>query len=503
MNVTDVIWRNSHAWPTRPAVLMGSQVVSYSALRKLSGLISARLALAGVRRGDGVAVALRDPLIFLATIFATARLGAVASPLRADLAEANKSLLLARHKARFLVHHSTDAWRSPDLPAAQHLDVQSLVRPPSEAEQLTWPTPVTDADAEPWYIALTSGTTGLPKSVPQTHANGIRSACLNHDSEAPQRVNRLLVFADMGIQLSLNVVMRQLYAGATLVLSAALDSAEFFRQVEQHRPQRAITSSGIAARLVEYAAQQLPDSASRCSSLQSVVLAGSQVPPAVRDGFRQRICAQQQVSYGSTEAGPMAFMTAEMFDSHPDSTGRVLPWVELQVVDANGQPLGVGQVGTLRVKTPTMAAGYLADPQASAQAFRDGWYYPGDHAMVDTGGYLHLKGRVDQLLNLGGNKLDPEAIEKVLNSYPQVFESAVTGVSSSTGRPLLVALLVADDQIDIGQLRQWCAEWLNPNQIPGPILKVKALPKNAGGKIDRAALAGMLQVVAAKPGADA
>ncbi len=493
MNITDVIWRNSYAWPERPAILINGKVLTYKDFRQMTELVSARLAQAGVRRGDCVAVALRSPPAYLALIFAIARLGAVATPFKMKRTEPHKQTLLTRHAVRFLVHEHGEAWRSTLLAPEHHLDAQSLIRLPVAGEKIQVPALAADVDDEPWFIALTSGTTGVPKSVVKTHWAGAMAASLHSGSEVGQRLTRLLVFADLGIQLSMAAVLRQLYAGGTLVLTPLAHPAEFFRVVERDRPTHATTTTGLAAKLVTHAAGHLPDSASRCSSLESIVLAGSVVPPAVRQGVTQRICPQLEINYGATEAGPIASMSTDMLTSHPASTGRLLSWVQAQVVDENDQPMAAGQVGTLRFKTPTMASGYLQDDEASARSFRSGWFYPGDKGLVDAAGYLSLTGRVDDVLNLGGNKIDPVSIEKVLQSYPAVFEAAVTIATRSDGRSVLVALVIAEAALDVAPLRQWCAEWLRPNEVPGHIAVVKTLPKNAGGKLMRDALARMVQ----------
>ncbi len=503
MNIIDVIWRNSYAWPEQPAILIGGKVLTYQDFRQMTELVSARLAQTGVRRGDCVAVALRSPPAYLALIFAIARLGAVATPFKMQWTELHKQTLLTRHAVRFLVHERGEPWRSTLLAPEHHLSVQTLIRLPVAGENIQLPALAADVDDAPWMIAVTSGTTGVPKSVVKTHWAGAMAASLQSGSQVDQRLTRLLVFASLDIQLGIGAMLRQLYAGGTLVLTPSLHPAEFFRVVERDRPTRATTTTGIAARLVAHAAGHLPDSASRCSSLESITLSGSAVPPAVRQGVTQRICPQLEINYGSTEAGSIASMSTDMLTSHPASAGRLFSWVHAQVVDENDQPMAGGQAGTLRFKTSMMASGYLQDDEASARSFRSGWFYPGDKGLVDAAGYLSLTGRVDDVLNLGGNKIDPVRIEKVLQSYPAVFEAAVTIATGSDGRTMLVALVIAEAALDTAQLRQWCAEWLRPQEVPNHIAVVKTLPKNAGGKLMRDALARRVQFSPAKAVPDA
>jgi acyl-coenzyme A synthetase/AMP-(fatty) acid ligase len=137
-------------------------------------------------------------------------------------------------------------------------------------------------------------------------------------------------------------------------------------------------------------------------------------------------------------------------------------------------------------------SGYLGDPDATERAFRDGWFYPGDTGSLDNAGYLTLTGRVDERLNLGGNKIDPIAIEAVLDAQPGIEESAVVAVQPKAGRPVLVAVVVAAAPIDEAVLKKMCGERLGVHCVPARIVMAQSIPRNSGGKIMRKEIADML-----------
>jgi acyl-CoA synthetase (AMP-forming)/AMP-acid ligase II len=151
----------------------------------------------------------------------------------------------------------------------------------------------------------------------------------------------------------------------------------------------------------------------------------------------------------------------------------------------------------MRVRSPLLVSGYFGDPQTTARAFRDGWFYPGDAGVIDEAGYLTLSGRIDDLLNLGGNKVDPFTIEAVLDAQPGVQESAAVAVQANNGTMVLVAVVVASGPIDMDSLKQACARRLRPSSVPARIVTAKRLMRNPGGKIMRKEMAALLAASAA------
>jgi acyl-coenzyme A synthetase/AMP-(fatty) acid ligase len=236
---------------------------------------------------------------------------------------------------------------------------------------------------------------------------------------------------------------------------------------------------------VAYAAASKPDSLAACKSVRLVKIAGSAASPALRAQIAQYICPNIQVIYGSSEGAHIAEANAQTFAAQPAAAGRLYPWVEMEAVDAHGQALPAGQAGMLRLRTPVLVSGYVDDPQATARAFRDGWYYPGDTGQVDAAGYLTLTGRVDELINVGGNKIDPGIIEAVLDAQPGVQESVVVAVPGEQGVPVLIGMVVTSGPFDEEALKKACLDKLGAKYVPRRIRRAEGLPRNAGGKIMR------------------
>ncbi len=390
MNITDVIWRNSHAWPDRLALLIDGKKLKYRALRRHTELVSARLVEAGVRQGDCVAVSLSNPASFVIASLALARMGAVVFPLRTTMPEAMKASLLERHQAKALVHDQHNVWRSPSLAPEHHLDFQHLIAYPDEGVKLASAPFASNADTDPWLVSLAPAAAGVPRSLFRTHWQSIVSISLTDLPDEAAQSSRLLVFTDPGSGSGMSEILRQLYAGGTVVLATSGKAESFFQVVERDQVTHTITTAGLVARLVAHAAAALPESATRCRSLQSIAIAGIELPTPVQDGVRQRICPQLEIRYGHPETGFIASADSARLTEHPQFALRIAPWVQAQAVDEQHQPVAPGQAGTLRFKTPATASAYVGDDKASASAFRDGWFYPGFKGAIDAAGYLRL-----------------------------------------------------------------------------------------------------------------
>jgi acyl-coenzyme A synthetase/AMP-(fatty) acid ligase len=494
MNVNNVIWRNSHAHPERIALLCDGQTVTYSALRYTISLVSARLAATGISRGDCVAIAVQSPIAYLSVALAAARIGAVATPLHRGRPVPQKEELVARHAVHTLVHDADDAWRSEAQPALRYVFAGDLFVPPP-AEGIPRAVVANDVDDAPWMIALSSGTTGMPKSIPQEHQRAaLQFSLLNSLSGSETLAQRVLIFIGINSCVGMNNVMLQLYAGRTAVLTEWTTPENFFRVLHRDKPDQVLMSATTAYKVVAYAAKAFPDRAQAGTSLRSVALVGSIVPPALRALIAQHLCPSILASYGATEIGRLAILAPDDGSPPAGCVGRLHSWVQAQAVDEHDQPLMAGRQGVLRFKAPTMSDGYLNDAQATARSFHDGWFYPGDIGSIDTAGFLTLAGRTDNLLNVGGNKIDPYQVEAVLNSHPAILESVLVAVPNAAGLSVPVAVVVTTGAYDEAELKSLCREQLGREYVPAAIASLPALPRNTGGKVMRRQLAAMIRL---------
>ena len=169
----------------------------------------------------------------------------------------------------------------------------------------------------------------------------------------------------------------------------------------------------------------------------------------------------------------------------------VAPGSDVEVVDEGGAARPLGSEGLLRVKSSFAVDRYFDDPATSAAVFRDGWFYPGDIGALGPDGVLRLAGRYDTLMNLGGEKISPEAIEAVIASLGGISECAVFAAPNELGNKEAIAIVVANGPIDEMLLRSQGAEQLG-QFMPAKLIRADRLPRNPMGKVDRSKLASLL-----------
>jgi malonyl-CoA/methylmalonyl-CoA synthetase len=204
--------------------------------------------------------------------------------------------------------------------------------------------------------------------------------------------------------------------------------------------------------------------------------------------------------YGMTEIG-MALSNPLRAERVSGSVGIPLPGVEVQLVGDDGNPSPPGTPGEIEVRGPNVFAEYWGQPDATRDAFRDGWFRTGDTAMVE-GGVYRILGRTNvDILKTGGHKVSALEIEEVLRKHPAVAECAVVGVPDPEWGERVAAAVVLHDGValDLSSLRAWAKESVAPHKLPSRLLVLEALPRNAMGKVMKPALVATFQNSASDP----
>lgn len=477
MNIADLVLYQCRQRPPAPALCApGSEfnVVSYARLERFTYNIARRALATGLARGDVAALLIRDPILHVAFILGLARIGVV-----------------------------TVSARSPDLP--KELQVAALISDApigpggavrviavdaswTEGDGVALDERETSGDRDLHRIVLTSGTTGDAKAVGMSRQMVL--ARIHHFSwmlgAAMSDCSR--VFVDPGLATSIGFfgVMYVLGRGG-MVMFRALEPIETMQAFGLYKVQGVIAAPAAVAEFADYY-NQVPF----VSGLEAIFMGGSLVSQALSDRIRSELCSNLNCGYGSTEASMVTMAPAKVATAIDGGVGFVAPAFDAEAADDDGRALPVGEIGHLRIRGPLCVDAYLGDPQASAKAFRDGWFYPGDLGSVTAERMLVISGRETAVLNLGGEKTNPERIEHVLMSFPPVAQAGVVGVTDPLGIERLSAAVVWRSEADEAGLRSHCLRRLPAELVPARFVAVATITRNETGKIDRNQLAGVL-----------
>ncbi len=220
---------------------------------------------------------------------------------------------------------------------------------------------------------------------------------------------------------------------------------------------------------------------------------GSAIPIDVRRAIEQRVTPLLYVRYASTESGAIAMAGPGEHDDE-ENVGRPLPGVELQIVDAEGQPVAAGATGRIRLRAPGIATGYLDSPEQTASRFRDGWFWPGDAGYLRPDGRLVVQGRQDDMMIMNGLNIFPAEIERVLERHPAVAVAAALPLPSKIHGQLPVAAveLRPGQAVTELELQDYARQHL-ALRAPRRVMVLDRLPRNSQGKVVRREIAAAFQ----------
>jgi len=211
-------------------------------------------------------------------------------------------------------------------------------------------------------------------------------------------------------------------------------------------------------------------------------VSGSHTPRPVRRAARERLTSNLLVVYASTEAGTIAEAHAVHLQDDDAAAGWPLPWAEVEVVDETGRALPPGELGQIRVRGEDVSDGYLDDPQATARHFRDGWFYPGDLGRFAENGMLRVEGRVDEVMNFGGEKFLPRTMDDAALACPGVIDAGAFVMPDANGIGTPWIAVVRGEGLSEAALAQALRL---PGMPPVYVAWVDRIPRNALGKVQR------------------
>lgn len=421
---------------------------------------AARLTGAGIEPGQGVAVQLPSGPELVTAMAGIWLAGAVFVPVNDRSPEAE-------------VRHVLDTIRPAALLGADGL---RLLEDPLRH------------DPEVAFVTWTSGTTGPPKAILQSHSGYLELLDrvlrpLRGDgggAQAAREPTPNLVPVSVALNAGIYNVCFGLRAGAAVVLMARFSTTDFAELVHRFQIRSTVLPPAAMVMLTDDAA------VTDLSPLRFVRSITAPLSPLAARRFMARFGVTVLNSYGQAEVGEVVGWTAADAREHPEklgAAGRPHKGVDIRIVDVDGADVTPGTVGELLVRPPRMAAGYAGGASLDDRVDDAGFLRTGDHARVDPEGFVWIEGRTSDLINRGGNKVFPEQVEEVLRLVPGVQDAAVVGRPDDRLGEVPVAFVVGDaSEDDMGAA---CRAELAPYKVPVAYHRVEALPRNEVGKLLR------------------
>ena len=489
MNVADGLAHWAARTPYQVAVLEDGGTTSFRALDEAVWHAIQYFREGGIRPGTVTGIGGdRSGTLQLVASFALARMGAIQVPLSPSDPPLRHKEIIERTGVQAFVGQRS-AGRT-DSAASLALDPSWLNprRPPASRSGTT-----IDGDSI-WMINHSSGTTGRPKAMAISHAIEAARIARQPPEFASRPGERFMSLTSFDFWVGLSRAMRCLSDGGTVVVAPRLLTlTNTLEAIERHN----VTHLSCTPKNLFDMLSGLKGAAVRLPGVRVMRVSTAALPPTVLAKARTQISPNIYTNYGTNEAGGFAVATPDMLEQAPQSVGKLLPGVELELVDDQGKPVPTGETGFVRVRAEGMIAGYVGDSEATAKAFRDGWFYAGDMAAFDDAGFLYLKGRTDEMMNYDGMLVSPLEIERVLLEHPAVADAAAIALPSDRHQDIPAAAVVLRQQIDFAALNAHCASRLGI-RTPPVLLMFDELPRNRIGKVLKNELVAKAQAILAK-----
>jgi fatty-acyl-CoA synthase len=488
--VDAIVRRSAGRFPDRVALRFDDRTVTYRELDDAVSRAAAHLLSLGLSSGDRVAAYGTNSDAYVIGYLAVARAGLVHVPINYALRGDELVYLLGQSGARAILvdpalRENIDQVRS-DVPADIVLALRdaddSLLAIAAAGDVLAVDADVADTDLV--QLLYTSGTTSKPKGAMMTHRALVfeyTSSIVALDLAADDNP---LICMPLYHSAAMHVFMLPYLAiGATIRLLPAPDIPAILRMVEEESVGSLFLAPTVWVPLANH-----PDLATRdLSSLRKAQYGASIMPVTVLNRLRERYPDLAFYNcFGQSEIGPLAcVLRPEEHEDRPSSCGKAILFVETRVVDAEGNDVPDGESGEVLYRSPQLCLGYWENAEATAEAFRDGWFHSGDLVTRDTEGYITVVDRIKDVINTGGILVASREVEDALYLHSAVAEVAVIGTPDEKWIEAVTAVVVLKDgqSATERELIDHVKQNLAPFKVPKAVRFVDTLPRNQSGKL--------------------
>ncbi len=513
MDVTRHLINTVKNLPDKSAIIFADQSISFSQLKDLTFRLANGLKELGLKKGTKAAVYLPNIPEYILSYLAIYSLGAIIVPLDFMLTQEELGNIINHSEAKILIAKEK---RDIDLRGLkQNSGLEQIILLGESSEFINTirkessvgsgssdgvnfhnlikeNSPIEPeariSDSDHSTIFYTSGSTGHPKGVLLNYRH------LDASLEAMKYFisflsNQDVIFCPLPLSHAGGWVylLILLYFGTTMILQERFSPLEFLKNIERYKVSVfwLVPSMYVAMlNLKEFKKFNL-------SSLKCAVVFGAPSSSVLLRRFHQA-CPDAYLlnGWGMTETSPPN-MALPLDSSKIESVGKSVPWIEIKICDEQDRQVPIGAVGELAIHGWPIMEGYYKESELTRKVMRDGWFYTGDLARMDSEGFIYIAGRKKEMIKVAGERVHASEIEEAIHRHPKVSEVAVVGVADKLRGEVPKAFIVLrkNEKLTEDEMRSFCREHLAHFKIPHYFEFRDSLPKTRSGKIDKASLA--------------
>jgi len=489
------LWRefskSIQSFGDRTAVVTPEGEASFEQLLSGAENLAGQLFEAGLKPGDVVGHALPNCIDFVISWLALCRLSAIAMLVSTKYQASELTAIVEGVRPDFFL---TTEDLSKDLEARLPstgsasltgtgrgpLTLLSINRKKTEIADDTWRRRGDDTSEYPALIKLTSGSTGIPKGILLSAGNVLAGAdnVVQGLSLTPkdQILSAVPAFHSYGFDLG---VLASLRSGARLELRETFIPRRILSELSRPDISVFLGVPSMYRFFLDTRLEEPPD----LSHLRYPLSCTAPLDPEIVGAFHQKFGATICQHYGSSETGAATTQVPDEALNRSDSVGQVMQGVEIKTVDSDGRELPTGTEGEVVIASQAVAQRYLMGQPRGRSPIQNGVYLTGDIGRIDKDGFLYVTGRIDKLINVGGLKVSPDEVVRVLESCPAVSEAAVTGIRDDNDEEIVFAAVTLSSSANENDILNYCRSRLAEYKVPRRIDIRRELPRTATGKI--------------------
>ena len=443
----------------------------------------------GLSKGDRVALLMHNSIEFTTLFYGAAKLGLVVVPLNTRLTASELSFILSDSGTRTLFFDPEFAETVAAIQASDEhpLAITDYLQARDSSEGLA-PLLEDASDDEPeikggdqdnMFIMYTSGTTGLPKGVVHTHDSIMWAAqCWANTVEVRYR-DRLLLPLPMFHVAALTGVLFCAARGVTLVSMPDFDPSAVWSLIVEEK-----INIGASVPAILNFMRQVPEFAELDAPDFRFFITGAAPMPETLTRLYNEKGMEVIQGYALTESGGGGCMLMnEDAMRKIGSAGKATMFTEICIRDEQGNRSATG-TGEILMRAPHMMKEYWNRPDATEEAYDDGWFCTGDVAEIDEEGFIFIKDRIKDMIISGGENIYPAEVENVILAHPAVTEVAVIGLPDEKwGETVCAVVSSSDEATDEDAIIKHCEEKLSRYKLPRKVIFIDTIPRNPSGKI--------------------
>jgi len=518
LNLASIITHHARMAPEKEAVILGERRMTYGELEALSNKVANALTRMGIGHKDKVALNCPNLPYFPIVYYGIMKTGAAVVPLcvlfkareieyqlrdsdaravfvfegtdELPMGAETKKAFDQVETCEYLIVMTKDTIGSS--PIEGHETLTQTIGPESDKFEI-FPTSPDDTCS----ILYTSGTTGQPKGAELTHFNIFMNSVVAWSlhfpaidftkGEQPTCLITLPLFHTTGQTVQMN---SNLYAGNRVVLLPRFDAGATLEAMAREKVNFWVGVPTMYWALLKYVEETGFDVAPVVENLKVPTSGGAPMPVEVMKRFNEVFGIRVLEGYGLTETSPIASFNQFEKPSKPGTVGQPLFGVEIKCVDESDNEVPRGERGEVVIRGHLVMKGYYKRPEATAEAFKNGWFHTGDIGVIDEDGYLAIVDRKKDMILRGGYNVYPRELEEVIMTHPAVSLVAVLGVPDEKMGEEVKAFVVLKEGASLthADFIDWCKEQFAANKYPRYVEFRESLPIGNTGKISKLAL---------------